>query len=307
MYEPKGYYKYKNYESIKNENKYNLDFSSLPENQFYYYGVDYIDYIYDYDYYISEKGSGILLCYYTENDDYRLVSNIYPNENIETALSNCTIISEKIEENYTYIYCRIKQEEIKYFADNPDLPLTYDLLCGAKEPTFAFVNKLDKSKYPVFKVKYFILPEEDCIRDECKFIIVANIEGSISEFTEGNEFLSIININSNGNTTSEYIKCEIPLPSKIQDNYELSCEILFEMGNNTESDSFYLTPYYMIYNLTSPFEIFIENNIKAIKYYDYKKMEEKTIGKFLLSLISNPAIILQLFLLLLLLIYLKLT
>ena len=79
------------------------------------------------------------------------------------------------------------------------------------------------------------------------------------------------------------------------------------MGNNTESDSFYLTPYYMIYNLTSPFEIFIENNIKAIKYDDYKKIKEKIIGKFLLSLISNSGILLAFFLILLLLIYLKLT
>ena len=312
-YEPKGYYKYKNYESINNKNIYNLDFSSLTENQFYFYGVDYIDYFYEYNYYISEEGSGIILYYSIYENDLSLLPKIYPNINIEQALSNCTIISEAFDENDYYIYCRIKKEEINYFDSNKNLPMTYDILCGTKEPMNAFVYKLDKTKYPVFKVKYFIMPEGD----ECKFIIVSNIEGSISEFTEGNEFYSLININSKDTTEIYNLFCEIPLPSKIQDNYEISCEIYLE--NNTESDSFclnfenntdsynfYLTPYYMIFNSTCPFEIFIENNIKAIKYDDYKKIQEKTFTQILLSLISNRLFILSLIFILILLILLKL-
>ena len=101
--------------------------------------------MYEYYYFISEEGSGIILYYESENDLGGLVSKIYPNENNEIALSNCTIIPEKTKKNYTYIYCRIKQEEINYFENYDELPLTYDLLCEIKEPMNAFVYKLDKT------------------------------------------------------------------------------------------------------------------------------------------------------------------
>ena len=93
------------------------------------------------------------MLYYEINDDFCLVSNIYPNINNGLGLNNCTIISEM----NIFIYCRIKQEEIKYFENNKNLPLAYDILCGIREPMDAFIYKLDKTKYPVFKVKYFTI------------------------------------------------------------------------------------------------------------------------------------------------------
>lgn len=135
----------------------------------------------------------------------------------------------------------------------------------------AFVYKLDKTQFPVFRVKYFVFSEEKCIEDECKFIIVANIEGSISVFYEGNGFLSLVNINNN---ETNPLFCNISRPSKIQDNYKISCNLYYEMEHNFESYDFDLTPYYMIYNYYSPFEIIIENNIKAINYEDYQKKKE---------------------------------
>ena len=73
----KGYYKYKNYSSIRNENEYNLDFSSLSKNnQFYFYGTDYINYMYEYYYFISEEGSGIILYYESENDLLTSIKNL---------------------------------------------------------------------------------------------------------------------------------------------------------------------------------------------------------------------------------------
>jgi hypothetical protein len=234
IHEVKGYFKYKNYSSIRNENEYSLDFSSFPnKNQFFFYGTDYIDYLFNFDYYISEEGSGIML-YYESNDDLGLISKIYPNENIESALSNCTIIPEKSGENYSYVYCRLKQEEINYFEGNEDLPLLYDIFYGVKEPMNAYVYKLDKTKYPVFKVKYFVSPKEKCLKDECVFILVSDIEGSISEFREGNSFYSLVNINNDTNAT-DFLYCEIPKPSKIKNNYEISCYPYHDMENNTKS------------------------------------------------------------------------
>jgi len=269
IFEKKGYFKYKNYSSIKNENEYNFDFSSLPrENQFYFYGIDYIDYIYEYDSYISEEGSGILL-YYQSEDDLGLVSNIYPNENIEASLSNCTIIPLIINVNYTYIYCKLKKEEINYFENNEDLPLAYDIFCGVKELIDVVVHKLDKTKFPVFKVKYFVKPK---VNDN-RFTIVTNIEGSISEFNEETSFFIIIK--TNNNEEAQYLDCKIPLPSKIQDNFEIFCENLDGFEKNIDSYDFYLTPYYFIESFVYPFEVFIMNDIKAINYDEYQNINNK--------------------------------
>ena len=111
--------------------------------------------MYRYDYYISEEGSGIML-YYKSNDDLGLKSKIYPNGNIEASLSNCKIIHRNTVDNYAYIYCRLKEEEINYFQNNENLPLAYDILCGVKEPMNAFVHKLDKTKYPVLRLNILL-------------------------------------------------------------------------------------------------------------------------------------------------------
>ena len=98
FFESKGYYKYSDYNPINNNNKFNLDFSSLQGNQFYYYGTDIIGRIYDTNYYISEEGSGILLVYSPSTNE-KQISNIYPNEKIATALSDCKFINIEIAEN----------------------------------------------------------------------------------------------------------------------------------------------------------------------------------------------------------------
>ena len=129
----------------------------------------------------------------------------------------------------------------------------------------------------------------------CIFL-VSDIEGSISEFREGNSFYSLVNINNDTNAT-DFLYCEIPKPSKIKNNYEISCYPYYEMENNTENYNFDLTPYYMPYYYQSPFEIFIQNNIKPMKYEDYQKLKEKekenekTIFESLLSLVMNPVFI----------------
>lgn len=53
--------------------------------------------MFDYYYYVSEEGSGIML-YYKSKDNLGLVSKIYPIEDIEIGLSDCKIIPEKTKE-----------------------------------------------------------------------------------------------------------------------------------------------------------------------------------------------------------------
>ena len=123
----------------------------MPENQFYYYGIDYINY--ENNYYISEEGSGILL-YYEINDDYlSLVSKIYTNINLGIILSNCSFITEK--------YCWKLYLYTFYFEENKILPLAYYIPCGIREQMDDFVYKLDKNKISCFLgLIFYYLKEE---------------------------------------------------------------------------------------------------------------------------------------------------
>ena len=159
MYNEKGYYAYSDYLSLQRNNLLQFDFSSFKNQQFYYYGADYIDPIYGEDYYVSEEGSTILLYFeaYSDEDD-NFVSLIYPNKKSTTPLSNCKIINVDNSDVNSLIFCDLTKSEINYFDSS--LPLAYTVLCGSKEPTSTYIHKLDKSNYPLYRVKRLIIKDE---------------------------------------------------------------------------------------------------------------------------------------------------
>jgi hypothetical protein len=116
---------------------------------------------------------------------------IYANENSKTPLSGC---------KYVYlggndlVYCDIKQNEVDYFDDMSSYafdPMLYDILCGYKLDIFAFVYKLDTTKYPVFKIKKFILPEDKTLSFFTAFTCEADIEGSLSGYTHQYNYVEL--------------------------------------------------------------------------------------------------------------------
>ena len=276
----KGYYTYKDYSPLKNNNQYNLDFSSLNQKQFYYYGGDYIDNIYTTNniYYISQSGSGITLIYVPASSDTNLVSKIYTNKNVDTSLSNCQVSDITINENYL-IYCKLNQNEVNLFSQDNNSPLAYYIMCGGIEETQAIVRKLDTTKYPIYRVKKIVLPYDNYLTSNNELTIIANIEGSILELNgikDNNYFVSIINVQKNNNIDSYEIVCEIPNPSAKEDEYEIPCYIVSSYMINY--DNVYLTPYYSAYKVATPFEVIIDNNIKAISYTDYYPSVLRTTG-----------------------------
>ena len=281
LVDSKGYYKYSDYNPINNNNKFNLDFSSLPGNQFYYYGTDLIGRIYDSNYYISEEGSGVLLIYMPSTNE-KSISKIYPNEKITTALSDCKFIDIEIVKDNYLIYCKIKQNEINYFEYDNNLPLAYDILCGHKERTDVIVHKLDKSKYPLFRVKQIILPQEQYIGYNSQFIILANVEGGTSGVkADDNLFVPLINIKRNNQNYIDYLLCEIKYPVTIINNFIINCTLTGKTTNNNYlpyQDIYLINYYYYPVNVTSPFEVIIENNITGIKYQDYFEDPTKFVG-----------------------------
>ena len=73
------------------------------------------------------------------------------------------------------------QNDINNIPQNNDLPIAYDVLCGKKEKTSVSVLKLDTTKYPIYRIKKFILPFDDSIDKSDKIILLAKIEGSVRD------------------------------------------------------------------------------------------------------------------------------
>ena len=275
FFNKKGYYSYSDYVSLKKNNTFNLDFSSLPNKQFYFYGSDYIDNVYEEnkDYYISEDGSGILLFYENMTGEYKEIPKIYPNKNVKTSLSNCIAIETEMDDGIFMIYCKMAQNELNYFSQN-NLPLAYDILCGSKEETASIVHILDKTRYPVFRVKGLVMPDYHSLEFSTNFFILADIEGSISGFRGKdyeNNFIIFINVENNNKIKNHYLYCEIPNPSSLEKNFEIECYFMKENdGRRVSYSNIYLTPYFTIVEAKNPFEIILDNNIKYYTYNEYE-------------------------------------
>ena len=263
----KGYFTYKNSSMLRSNNKLTLDFSSFNQNQFYYYGADYIDVIYveTVPFYVSQSGSGITLLFSSfSGKDTNLVSKIYPNKDISTPFSNCKLTDIELDTDYYLLYCKLTQDDIDNIPQNNDLPIAYDILCGRKEKTTAYVLKLDTTKYPIYRIKEFILPFSDSVDGSDKITLIAEIEGSVSGLNginENNYFVANANIYNNNKLTFVELECEIENPSSKKEDFEIYCFPYLE--KRTKYDSIYLLPYYTPVESATPFEVIIDNSIKG--------------------------------------------
>jgi len=268
----KGFYQYKQYKSLLKNNLFNIEFSSVSEKQFYYYQNDIIDRVYTEinDYYISEEGSQILLSYVPfSKEENELRTNVYTNKETLKKINNCKKI--RLNGNY-YVFCNISQDEIKYFDnENRTLPLIYDILCNKKKEMNLTVHQLDKTKYPIFRVTQFILPNSSHLYDYSEFILIANIEGNISKFKEEIYYFSVfILIKRFVQFLHEELLCQIQNITEIQNNFEISCNIWrYWYPFNPEYLEITLEPYYIPVTGTTPFEVIINNNIIGITYNEY--------------------------------------
>ena len=87
--------------------------------------------------------------------------------------------------------------------------------------------------------------------------IIGNVEGYNGT---GNSFSVLIFIEYNNTNHSEIMNCEIGSPSIEQINsYDLKCQIFYFYEKNPTN--VYLTPYYGITELISPFQIIIDEEI----------------------------------------------
>ena len=220
----KGNYQIDNLQSLGNENIFNLEKSY----NFYYYGVDLVyPFVFPINMYVSESGSKIVFRYKSDVDDKRFLSKIYINKNSTDYLKDCKPL--KINNNVLgleyILYCNINSDELNYFENSKNKSyyyLTYDVLCGGRETINAIVYKLDKEKYPVFRIKKFIVSNNEYIQDDAPFRLIADIEGSISNYkTENNSFIVFVDLENNDIKQTYFAVCNFNKPSNII-NYSLA-------------------------------------------------------------------------------------
>ena len=220
-YNDKGIYKYESFESLGNDNYFITD-SSFNEIEFNYYGIDAYDYIFSNILYVSQEGSKIFFFYSNFGGDDRFISPIYPNINSTYYLSNCHNVSFV---DFDFVYCDIKQNEVDYFYDMNDsnaTSLVYNVLCGHMEEVSVIVYKLDISKYPVFKIKKFIAPQEKILTAQSKIIGVADIEGSITGYYSIQSiFYLYAYVEIQNHNYTSLIECQINKPRRIMKNFFL--------------------------------------------------------------------------------------
>ena len=267
IYNEKGYYTYSDYLSLQKKNLFQFDFSSLQNQQFYYYGADYIDPFYGKDYYISEEGSKIFLYFQALSDeDDNFVSLIYPNKERTTPLSNCKSIRLDYIDISSIVYCDLTKSEINYFDSS--LPLAYSVLCGRKEPTSAMIHKLDKSNYPLYRVKRLVIPDGQYLQQYSEFIMIADIEGSISGIDNNNHntFGAIIDIKNDEESNIKFLHCETPEISSKKTNIKLTCIILLDNSDlgkfKCSTNNVYLYPMFYPKTTYNPYEVRINDKVE---------------------------------------------
>ena len=263
----KGIYKFNTSQSLGVENTFTVD-STFEGKEFKLYGLDellplYIDY-----FYISQEGSKILFLYFSQSDDDEpTIPPIYANIYAEKPLRDCNYIDF---EGYYFAYCDLKNDEIDYFDDMYTMdfnPIVYSVLCGAKESSYKMGVKLDTTKYPVFKVNNFILPEGNTISSESILTGVADIEGSISGyFDQTNTFFTFLYIEIFGDNYTAFGICELTKPKKIMKKYLFNCQIDMAEGYDIPYDNIYVLPFTFQDESNYPYEIYIKDEIKAQKY-----------------------------------------
>ena len=125
------------------------------------------------------------------------------------------------------------------------------------------IYKIDKNSYPIFKIKNFQIlneEEEDFGIKIRRTSLNVEIEGNVENFSGMfNSFLIIVLLEVNNQNITNYMDCETGEPKKLDDNFNLECQIY----ENAKVDNYYLLPYYAIISAEKPFEVVLKDIIKG--------------------------------------------
>jgi C1A family cysteine protease len=270
----KGLYKYKSFQSIGKGNNFILD-NAFKELKFNYYGNDQVFPLsvmiqgkepFNKYYFVSEKGSRISFLFKTESID-QVMAPLAANDNhLNNPLSNCNnsaLSFEKDNQRYILSYCDIEKNELDYFYDYSPNNLDSMLLrmhCGINIYLDIITYRLDKNKYPIFRIKHFTASYD--YQSTITALLLSDIEGSVSEYGENkNNFFVLVSVETSNKNYEIAMICPTGNPKKVGENYAILCSSEFEIEDRITNITLY--PYYGILLAEYPFEIIINETMKS--------------------------------------------
>lgn len=281
----KGLYEYKTFQSIGKENTFSLD-ESFKNINFTYYGFDSLETFssiikgINLYHFVSEKGSRITFLYKPVGIDKNMTS-ILANVNHAIPLSNCKQSTFNVEEN-VLSYCDMNEAELNYFDDYSTKSGNKMLLrcdCGGYYYQNLITYKLDKTKYPVFRIKHFVASFN---KNESKIslMLYSNVEGSLSSYNENKNSIMIFADVMINNKSDYYLSiCPIGSPRNIGPDYIINCSL--DYSKSDKIDKVYLYPYTDIYNFETPFEVIISDIMENEDYIPPDPSPMPTFSKYL--------------------------
>jgi len=274
-----GVYELYNFSSLGKENIFKINnekFNFILKNDVFY-TIRYKD---NQKLYVSESGSKILIVSYL-CDECIFKTNIYPNFKATKPFDDCKQINFNDLElgiKYYLVSCSIKKNELNYFDysyNNGDNSLmSYDRFCNKRFKMNATIYLLDKAKYPLLRVKDFIIPDEDTLVEESIFTLIADVEGSVSGFTSiNNLFYVFIDIVNNNKKKTYQLYC-MANNIKIISNYKIYCSFLKgSLKNSISYENIILYPYTHQID-TQPYEIIIPKAFQIEKPNDSEDLPQ---------------------------------
>ena len=266
----KGIYEYYSFRVIGQKNNFVFN-DSFFDQKFHFYGNDKIEHfsalyysVFKYNY-ISETSNRIFFLYEPVGID-PTIPPIYANIYTDNPLKNCVRTQYLIDGRYV-AYCDIDKDEYNYFENcdksNNTHRMITEALCGVTYYRNMITCKIDKNSYPIFKIKNFQIlneEEEDFGIKIRRTSLNVEIEGNVENFSGMfNSFLIIVLLEVNNQNITNYMDCETGEPKKLDDNFNLECQIY----ENAKVDNYYLLPYYAIISAEKPFEVVLKDIIKG--------------------------------------------
>lgn len=260
-YLKKGQYVFKEGQSLGEENTFNIN--ALKNQKFDFYGNDYIDPLYYFQYFVSQVGSKIIFIHeYIENDE--ILPPIYMvNEDEIDDLEKCGNIKTSTKLPVNLAYCEITQNDLAFLeSKNASLDLYNQFLCTYITDTGMTLYKLDTKNYLAFNIIQFLMPNDTQLTPQTDLILVSSVAGSSKNHkNDENFFLILLEVENDNKNTTFYGYCGANYNSQsVQSN--LTCH-LNETNQAIPYENIYLLPYHLFMNVKTPFDVIIKYTLKA--------------------------------------------
>lgn len=263
IYKPRKKYKFKGYQSLGKDNTFNLGSTTSNIKDFEFFGYDTSLTLHgdQQSLFISEEGSKIVLLFDVEDFGKEYLPPIFPDEKSNNILSDCKRV---IIEDYNLIICELKKNEIDYFEYyqvGNKKEINYNILCGAREPTNTFVNKIDKEKSPVFKVKDFHMEKTMNLSSETNITMVTKVEGAITSDYNSQMMVLFTSIEYNKKNETFLLLCTTGDNVTNYNEHKMECELNIPRGETKNYNKLYIYPYIIPYYPGFPYEIYMKDII----------------------------------------------